>query len=210
MTLLTNLQHCSDATLRSFFDPKQPIYVARAPGRLDVMGGIADYSGSLVLQMPIAEAASAGIQAVSDRKGVTIASLACESSEATRVFSLNGNQWTELQRVDYATARRRLSDDVQSAWAAYVLGPLLVLMRETGAKLPSGLKVLIDSRVPEGKGVSSSAAVEVATMQAAAELAGVELSGEELRAVVPSCRESRRWCAVWNHGSDDGRIGTEE
>jgi len=27
------------------------IYVARAPGRLDVMGGIADYSGSLVLQV---------------------------------------------------------------------------------------------------------------------------------------------------------------
>jgi hypothetical protein len=25
--------------------------VARAPGRLDVMGGIADYSGSLVLQV---------------------------------------------------------------------------------------------------------------------------------------------------------------
>jgi L-arabinokinase len=27
------------------------VYVARAPGRLDVMGGIADYSGSLVLQV---------------------------------------------------------------------------------------------------------------------------------------------------------------
>jgi hypothetical protein len=27
------------------------IYVSRAPGRLDVMGGIADYSGSLVLQV---------------------------------------------------------------------------------------------------------------------------------------------------------------
>lgn len=27
------------------------IFVARAPGRLDVMGGIADYSGSLVLQV---------------------------------------------------------------------------------------------------------------------------------------------------------------
>lgn len=26
--------------------------MARAPGRLDVMGGIADYSGSLVLQVP--------------------------------------------------------------------------------------------------------------------------------------------------------------
>jgi hypothetical protein len=28
---------------------------ATAPGRLDAMGGIADYSGSWVLQMPIAE-----------------------------------------------------------------------------------------------------------------------------------------------------------
>lgn len=27
------------------------VVVARAPGRLDVMGGIADYSGSLVLQV---------------------------------------------------------------------------------------------------------------------------------------------------------------
>jgi galactokinase len=27
------------------------MYIARAPGRLDVMGGIGDYSGSLVLQV---------------------------------------------------------------------------------------------------------------------------------------------------------------
>src|SRR5690349_19020230 len=33
-----------------------PVYVTRAPGRLDVMGGIADYSGSLVLQWPLREA----------------------------------------------------------------------------------------------------------------------------------------------------------
>ena len=32
------------------------VFVARAPGRLDVMGGIADYSGALVLQWPIREA----------------------------------------------------------------------------------------------------------------------------------------------------------
>ena len=38
------------------FDRSAPITIARAPGRLDVMGGIADYSGSLVLQWPIAEA----------------------------------------------------------------------------------------------------------------------------------------------------------
>ncbi len=36
--------------------------MARAPGRLDVMGGIADYSGSLVLQMPVAEACHVAVQ----------------------------------------------------------------------------------------------------------------------------------------------------
>ena len=41
-----------------------------------------------------------------------------------------------------------------------------------------GLRILIDSRVPEGKGVSSSAAVEVATMRAVAAALGIELPGE--------------------------------
>ena len=40
---------------RKLFDGGSSVFVARAPGRLDVMGGIADYSGSLVLQRPIAE-----------------------------------------------------------------------------------------------------------------------------------------------------------
>src|SRR5689334_16970904 len=49
-----------------FFDPGKPILMPRAPGRLDVMGGIADYSGSLVLQRPIAEATFAAIQRTDD------------------------------------------------------------------------------------------------------------------------------------------------
>lgn len=32
---------------------QESVTVARAPGRLDVMGGIADYGGSLVLQLPL-------------------------------------------------------------------------------------------------------------------------------------------------------------
>ncbi|KMZ73213.1 Galactokinase, partial [Zostera marina] len=44
------------------FNWEEDIFVTRAPGRLDVMGGIADYSGSLVLQMPIKEACHAAVQ----------------------------------------------------------------------------------------------------------------------------------------------------
>jgi hypothetical protein len=47
---------------RTLFEPQQELIVARAPGRLDVMGGIADYSGSLVLELPIAEATFVALQ----------------------------------------------------------------------------------------------------------------------------------------------------
>src|SRR5260221_14745437 len=69
------------AELRNFFDSSEDIFVARAPGRLDVMGGIADYSGSLVLEMPIAEATFAGVQK-SDAATVKIVSLSGESGKA--------------------------------------------------------------------------------------------------------------------------------
>ena len=41
---------------------QEEVVVSRAPGRLDVFGGIADYSGSLVLQLPLAEACHVAVQ----------------------------------------------------------------------------------------------------------------------------------------------------
>jgi len=46
----------------TFFEPQRELTIARAPGRLDVMGGIADYSGSLVLELPISEATFVALQ----------------------------------------------------------------------------------------------------------------------------------------------------
>src|SRR5688500_18453920 len=55
-------------TLRAHaaFERGAPLWVSRAPGRLDVMGGIADYSGSLVLQRPIAEATWAAARRIEE------------------------------------------------------------------------------------------------------------------------------------------------
>ena len=58
----------------SFFDGTNDIFVTRAPGRLDVMGGIADYSGASMLELPIAEAAVAGLQRQVERR-ITIKGL---------------------------------------------------------------------------------------------------------------------------------------
>jgi L-arabinokinase len=67
--------------------------------------------------------------------------------------------------LSYEAARARFGADAVTSWAAYVAGCLLVLAREKGVDFGSdGLSVLLRSDVPEGKGVSSSAAIEVATM----------------------------------------------
>src|SRR6185436_20897713 len=50
--------------------------------------------------------------------------------------------------------------------AAYVAGVFHVLAREHAVRFEHGASILIESDVPEGKGVSSSAAIEAATMEA--------------------------------------------
>ena len=65
-------------------------------------------------------------------------------------------------------------------WLAYVAGAVLVLMHECGARVSGNLSILIHSAIPEGKGVSSSAAVEVATMSAVAAAMKIKLPGRQL------------------------------
>jgi L-arabinokinase len=62
---------------------------------------------------------------------------------------------------------------------AYVAGVVVVLARERSMPLP-GMRIVISSRVPEGKGVSSSAAVETATMQAVTCALGIALPPRDL------------------------------
>src|SRR3979490_1518334 len=59
---LNNLWEHAGPEVRRLFDKETELVVTRAPGRLDVMGGIADYSGSLVLELPIREATFAALQ----------------------------------------------------------------------------------------------------------------------------------------------------
>jgi L-arabinokinase len=72
---------------RFLFDKKNDLIVTRAPGRLDVMGGIADYSGSLVLQLPIKEAALSAIQLSANRK-IRIVSLSSDNIERSSYFEM--------------------------------------------------------------------------------------------------------------------------
>src|SRR5947207_7397095 len=72
----------------NLLNSRRDLIVTRAPGRLDLMGGIADYSGSLVLQWPIHSAAHVAIQQQSHGK-LRLASVAQKPNERARVFEID-------------------------------------------------------------------------------------------------------------------------
>ena len=176
---LTKLDVNPAPEARTLFEPQAELIVARAPGRLDVMGGIADYSGSLVLELPIAEATFVALQKDETRR-LRVVSL---MENETRVVSFE-MPFADIERddqpIEYDEARRYFNNDTTPHWAAYVAGVFLVLMRELGVRFNEGARLLIWSRVPEGKGVSSSAALEVGTMSAVAAAFDLDVAPREL------------------------------
>ena len=157
--MLGTLDRHAAAEARDFLDPTGDVYVTRAPGRLDVMGGIADYSGSLVLEMPTAEGTLVALQPDADRR-VRVVSLGAETAHRTTACEMSLD---ELMRGDepisYDEARAYFQRDPMQHWASYVVGTLVVLMRERHVRFDHGVRILIQSDVPEGKSVSSSAAL---------------------------------------------------
>lgn len=147
-------------------------FSASAPGRLDVMGGIADYSGSLVLQMPVRNRTIVSISLREDFQ--------CHLNSHLNEGSFEADfNYKELLGVDFATAREILNKKKETSWIAYVLGCVFVLERENKIEF-TGADFNIESNVPLGKGVSSSAAIEVATMKAMAQAFHIEFQGTEL------------------------------
>ena len=179
LAFLRKLAQETGSQLGGFFESGLPMIVSRAPGRLDVMGGIADYSGSLVLQWPIAEATYAAVQRTADDI-VTLVSLSADRSMTPRRFSLSTQKLAELSDTDYAVARAWFRKSETTAWTAYVLGVLVAMTRERGMRIEGGLRILMWSQVPEAKGVSSSAALEVAAMSALAGVFEVSIPGDQL------------------------------
>ncbi len=165
--------------LAGLFEPGRRIVIARAPGRLDLMGGIADYSGSLVLQWPLRVATFAAVQVVRAVE-FRVVSLPAGDTGRLRVFELSCAEFQDMLRQSYDDLRAYFAARPADAWAAYVLGTAAVLAGARHLEFDGALRILVASSVPEGKGVSSSAALEVATMTALARLLDVELPGTEL------------------------------
>jgi L-arabinokinase len=153
-----------------FFDSSRPLSIGFAPGRLDVMGGIADYSGSLVLEMPIADKTWVVVQPRTDN--------------TLLFYSENGSRQADCLLEDVLpspeTARNYFKSNSSDHWASYLAGMIPVLNKAGHHIAKHGFSAFVYSTVPEGKGVSSSAALESAALLAYCEAETIALDREAL------------------------------
>jgi len=124
----------------------------QAPGRINIIGEHTDYCGGLVMPAAI------------DR-WCRIAA-AANGSRRLRVFAEGFGDAVELDLDALRPCK---------AWSDYVAGVAKVL-QDAGVAVP-GADLMIESTVPIGAGVSSSAAIEVATAHALLALAGRSADG---------------------------------
>ncbi|WP_263418856.1 GHMP family kinase ATP-binding protein [Terriglobus albidus] len=162
------------AAVHGFFIPEDSIMLARAPGRLDVMGGNVDYTGGAVLQGLLREAVWAACQSRSD--------------DTVRVLNPGASCYGWTTSFEVSLSALRDEDAIQticnaeegSFWGRYVLGAVYFVISQFEGTGTKGLNLFLHSDLPPNKGVSSSAALTIAALKAISAAWEIPLSGVAL------------------------------
>jgi len=128
----------------------------RAPGRINLIGDHTDYNGGHVMPMAIESACFVGV--------------ADNGLDRFRVFSEDVQEGVEFRIEDLDAAQPRKN------WTDYIIG-VAAELKQAGIPL-KGRDMLIESTIPIGAGLSSSAALEVSSTLAM--LAGVRMDPLEV------------------------------
>ncbi|HMC15282.1 MAG TPA: galactokinase [Albitalea sp.] len=132
-----------------------PSVVGHAPGRVNLLGEHTDYNDGFVLPIAIPQRTWVAV-GTATRPGITLVAQ-----------SLG-------ERVQFA-----LDAPPEAQFARYVYGCLHVLAA-AGHALPAGLNIHVSSDVPIGVGLSSSAALAVATLRALRQLLALDIDDVQL------------------------------
>ncbi len=124
-----------------------PYYVAHAPGRINIIGEHTDYNLGLSLPCAIDRWVTVSLSPTADKKIHVISE------------DFQGDMQIELGKTFKPNA----------SWQHYVYGCLMLFQEKVD--LRTGFQAVISGNVPIGSGVSSSAALEVAFMNALNHLA---------------------------------------
>ena len=164
----------------NFHDRPESLY--KAPARINLIGEHIDYNGGKVLPAAI----SCYITAlVSKREDMVISTY---SSNLGTLFS------TDLRSIKYAK---------ENDWANYVFGVFYTL-RSAGYRIPFGLNILIDSQIPLGSGLSSSAALLDLITFIANDIYNLGISMKNIAKLAQNCENS--FCGLKSGIMDEAAI----
>lgn len=133
-----------------------PEVVAHAPGRVNLIGEHTDYNQGFVFPAAINFGTEVGVSRRHDR---TVSVVALDFSGSASRFGLDDIQVDESQ-----------------PWSNYIRGVLKILAERHEFQ---GMDMMITGNVPQGAGLSSSAALEIAVLKAVTSLYDLPLSGVE-------------------------------
>nr|WP_244310454.1 galactokinase [Leptospira noumeaensis] len=137
----------------------QPIRLFQAPARINIIGEHVDYLGGTVLPAAINFAVQVYLRP--------------NNSSIYKLHSVTYNQTVEFQKP--------LLPNPNAAWADYIAG-VIVEIEKKGFLVP-GFDLLVDGNIPQGSGLSSSAALEVVTGFAIKETFSFPISREEVAVI---------------------------
>lgn len=165
--------------LSGFFNTGE-VWVGRVPARLDVMGGIADYSGANVCEAVLGGGMLMALQPRTDRTmRIRTMQMGRRSLPVeTRIpldYLMAGDGVGE-----YSQIRELCQSNPLVSWAAYIGGSIFTLLKEESINLPYGFSFLLLSGVPMNVGIGSSAAVEIGTLACLNGYLGLNLPGVRL------------------------------
>ncbi|MBQ7155170.1 MAG: galactokinase [Synergistaceae bacterium] len=132
-----------------------------SPGRVNLIGEHTDHEGGYVFPCAI----DFGIYALARRN----------DSNTLRLYSMNfDGEYPVPFETKYSDIQEKLTGS--RTWVNYPLGIASILMKH-GYSLTSGLDILYNGNLPDGAGLSSSAALEVLTVRIFSELLGLGIDG---------------------------------
>ncbi|MFG0305297.1 MAG: galactokinase [Phycisphaerales bacterium JB040] len=143
----------------------QPLAIARAPGRVNLIGDHVDYCGGPVLPIAIPLSCHAAI-------------IPGAAPPGTLRIASTGRKDTATAPTDRPLEPGR--DAPVGSWASYALGALAEVQALADLAPLSGCELLVHTDIPIGAGLSSSAALEVSVAIASAAVLGLTLEGLDL------------------------------
>ena len=135
----------------------EPEQTAAAPGRVNLIGEHIDYNGGMVLPMAL----PIGLVAAIRRRDDNLIRIASERFDKIEERELGGAK--------------------TGSWADYGAGAIEFLTHVGGRR--AGVDVLVQSAIPDGAGLSSSAALIVAILKAARDLAQSPATDTEIAVI---------------------------